>query len=180
MTLQDFINNHNNKPLNYDNAYGNQCMDLYHFYVQEVLPGFPHPALPGAAWLWNNYDRNFYDRIDNTITAVPRPGDILIWGTKAGGGFGHVAVYVSGNVLSFTSFDQNWPSQGYYDSNRNFIGTGVCHLQNHNYFGGLLGWLRPKQQNLTDDQKESKIREILGKQETSTQHIQSIEKIIHG
>jgi hypothetical protein len=171
--MQDKVNafflKYNYKPLDYDNSYGYQCMDLYHYYVTEVLPGFPHPPQPGAAWLWNNYDSQYYERIENTITAVPKLGDILIWGTKAGGGFGHVAIYKEGNVFSFTSFDQNWPAGSY------------CHFQGHNYFGGLLGWIRPKQQNVpsTDEQKEKQIRDELARQDTSTNHINKIKAIVN-
>jgi hypothetical protein len=55
------------------------------------------------------------------------------------GAYGHVAVCKEGDVNSFTSFDQNWPTN--VDANGN--GLGVCHFQGHNY-NGVLGWLRPK------------------------------------
>ena len=143
MTFSEFLTKYNGKGIDYDHSFGNQCVDLYRQYVQEVLNLPQSPPVKGAAWIRSTYDKNLYDWLDNTITAVPKFGDILIWDTRAGGGFGHVAIYIRGNVLYFTSFDLNWPSQGYYDQYGNFIGTGLCHEQGHNYFGGLVGWLRP-------------------------------------
>ena len=144
MTFSDFLATYNGKGVDYDHFYGNQCMDLYRLYVEKVLNLPQSPPVRGAAWIRSTYDQSKYDWFANTPLAVPKPGDILIWDTRAGGGFGHVAIYISGNVLSFTSFDLNWPSQGYYDKYGNFIGTGVAHYQGHNYFGGLVGWIRPK------------------------------------
>jgi len=151
MTHDQFTAKYNGKGIDFDGAYGNQCMDLYHQYVKEVLPGYPHPSAKGAGYLIGALPSTHYDWISNTITAVPQKGDILLWGLKAGGGYGHVAIYISGNVWSFTSFDQNWPTGSY------------CHYQGHNYFGDLKGWYRPKSQPLTEEQKNQKVREILGK-----------------
>ena len=131
MTITDFFNKYNYKPIDWDHALGYQCMDLYHQYVNDVLPGYPHPAAKGAAWLIGALPASHYTWYANTITAVPKQGDILLWNTSAGGGYGHVAIYNTGNVLSFTSFDQNWPVGSY------------AHFQSHNYFGGLQGWYRP-------------------------------------
>lgn len=168
MTIQQFFTKYNYKPIDYDGSFGFQCMDLYHKYVSEVFPGYPNPAASGAAWLIGNMPATHYTWYANTITAVPQLGDILLWGTKAGGGYGHVAIYSSGNVLAFTSFDQNWPVGSY------------CHFQGHNYFGDLKGWYRPKpiQVTLNAAQKEQKIREILGQADTATNHIVKIKQIL--
>ena len=150
MTTQEFFTAFNYKPIDWDHALGFQCMDLYHRYVNDVLPGYPHPAAKGAAWLQGLLPSTHYTWIPNSITAVPQLGDILIWGTGAGGGFGHVAIYSSGNVFNFTSFDQNWPVGSY------------CHFQGHNYWGDLRGWYRPKQVALSEHEKNQKVRQIYG------------------
>lgn len=167
MTTDEFFSKYNYKPINYDNALGFQCMDLYHQYVSEVLPGYPHPPAKGAAWLIGALPSSHYTWYANTPTAIPQKGDILLWGTKAGGGFGHVAIFNNGNLFTFTSFDQNWPVGSY------------CHFQGHNYFGDLKGWYRPIIK-ITDEQKEQKIRQILGEQISASEHISKIEKVIHG
>lgn len=163
ITRDEFFNKYNGKGIDFDKSFGNQCVDLYRQYVAEVL-GFPQsPPVRGAAWIKDTYDKNLFTWQNNGLFDVPQPGDILIWDQRAAGGFGHVAIFVRGNVLSFTSFDINWPSQGYYDKYGNFIGTGVAHYQNHNYFGGLVGWLRPKSVKpvLTDSQTLKAVRDIV-------------------
>lgn len=128
--MDQFIAKWNGKGIDWDQQFGFQCVDLYRQYVKEVL-GFPQsPAVRGAVNVWDTYLPEYFDRIPNTPTGVPQKGDIVIWGTGAGS-YGHIAVCVSANTSSFTSFDQNWP-----------VGS-LCHLQNHNY-SNVLGWLHPK------------------------------------
>jgi len=134
MTLDHFIEKYNGKTIDFDKAYGGQCMDLYRQYVKEVL-GFPQsPPVKGAYQVWDTYLSQYFDRIDNTPIGIPRKGDILIWGQSVGK-YGHIAVFLEGNTSSFRSFDQNWA-----------VGTN-CHIQNHNY-NGLLGWLTPRSNNM--------------------------------
>jgi hypothetical protein len=79
----------------------------------------------------------------NSLLNVPQKGDIIIFKATKDNPFGHVSIFIEGNVLSFKSFDQNFPSQGYKDKDGNFIGTGVCHIQSHSYIN-VAGWLRFK------------------------------------
>ncbi len=53
-----------------------------------------------------------------------------IFGTQIGP-YGHVCVFVDGDVNGFRSFDANWPT-----------GT-LPHIQSHSY-NGVLGWFHPK------------------------------------
>lgn len=111
-----------------------QCMDLMHKYIVEVL-GFTDLrilAAPSAKYVYLNYPNLFgaqyFDRIANTPINVPQKGDVILWD----GLYGHVAVYKEGNVNSFISFDQNYPT------------GSKCHLQYHTYTN-VLGWVRVKQ-----------------------------------
>ena len=132
MTFQQFLNKWDRKGINYDGAYGNQCVDVYDQYCKEVV-GCRVILIPGAKDIWANYPTEAFVKIPNTPSGVPQKGDVMIWGTAVGT-YGHVGIVISANVNSFTSFDQNWP----FDN-----GTGVAHFQYHNY-SGVLGWLRPK------------------------------------
>lgn len=128
MTVQEFLTKYNGKGIDYDGYYGFQCMDLANQYNKEVVGA---PRLTGnAVDVWNTYPQTHYDRIANTPTGVPLKGDILIW-SQGVGQYGHIAVFYQGDMLKFTSFDQNWP-----------VGS-ICHFQPHNY-NYLLGWLHPK------------------------------------
>lgn len=143
--LQDYINTYTGKGINWDGSYGNQCMDLYRHYVNWL--GIPKQSMPvrGASDVWDTYLTEYFTRFVNTDTFVPSPGDIVIWKKTSALPFGHIAIFVSGDVNKFISFDQNWPQEGYTDKDGNFIGTGTPHLQAHTY-AGVQGVLRIKQE----------------------------------
>lgn len=106
-----------------------QCTDLFLVYNREVVGA---PTIYGnASDYWTNYPTEFYDKIPNTPTGVPKLGDVMIWGNTYGP-YGHIAVCTDiADTNTFTSFDQNDPLKS------------PCHYQLHTY-AGLLGWLRPK------------------------------------
>lgn len=132
MTTQEFFNKWNGKGIDFDGYYGFQCMDVYQQYVKEVLGGKHVPA-PAAADVWaqDKFDSSIFDKVPNTPDGVPQEGDVVIWNKKAGGGYGHIAVFYAGNVNNFTSFEQNWPT------------GSLSHFQVHDYTN-VSGWLRPK------------------------------------
>ena len=136
MTLDQFITKWLGKKADFDGAYGGQCVDLARFYWKEVTCTPQPKGVNGAADFWTNYptdpalNQNF-DRIDNTPTGVPKNGDVMIWNKKAGGGFGHISMFISGDTNGFLSFDQNWPT------------LSVCTKTQHNYTN-VLGWFSLK------------------------------------
>jgi hypothetical protein len=121
MTLDDFIKKYDGKVIDFDKAYGGQCVDLYRFYLKEVLQIPQSPPVNGAKDIWNAYQPEYFDKIANTPEGIPQKGDIIIWGSDFGK-YGHVAIYLEGDVNNFISFDQNSP-----------IGT-PCHKQKHILF----------------------------------------------
>lgn len=139
MTLQDFVSRWKGKYLDFDgfppsNPY--QCVDLARQYWKDVCKIAQPRSVKGASDFWTNYptDPNLnqnFDRIDNAPNNHPNAGDVIIWSNKAGGGFGHIAICLSANASSFTSFDQNYP-------------TGApCGEYSHNYTH-VLGWFSRK------------------------------------
>jgi len=168
MTLNTFITKYNGKKLDWDNAYGGQCVDLFRFYVHEVLDKPQPKPVVGAADFWTNYDidpnlKNNFEKILNTPVNVPKKGDVMIWSKKAGGGFGHVGMFIEGDVNRFKSFDQNWRA------------LNVSEPTEHNYTN-VLGWLRPKEGNnmsdlhaylgvTTDSEAKNKLKEHLGEKD---------------
>lgn len=136
MTLQQFRDKYLGTKVDWDKAYGGQCVDLYRQYVNDVLKHPQPKGVVGAADFWTNYDTDpnlnqYYDKIPNTPAGVPEPGDVVIWNKKAGGGYGHVAIFLRGDVNAFTSLDQNWPHLNQVTET------------NHTYTN-VYGWLRPK------------------------------------
>lgn len=143
ISFNAFITKYLGKKIDFDNAYAGQCVDLFRQYVQEVL-GYPQPkGVSGAKDFWTNYEtdpnlKNYYQKIENTPTGVPKIGDVMIWDKDAGGGFGHISVFIEGDVNGFTSFDQNWPT------------LSVCTKTKHNY-DNVYGWLRPTKEAAVSD-----------------------------
>lgn len=139
MTFDQFISKYSGKKLDWDKAYQGQCVDLFRFYVHEVLD-LPQPrGVVGAADFWTNYEsdpilKNNFTQIKNTPDFIPQKGDVMIWNKKAGGGFGHIAVVIEADINSFTSFDQNWRA------------LNVSEPTKHDY-KNVYGVLRPLQSN---------------------------------
>lgn len=130
MTIREILNKWNGKYVDWDGFYGYQCVDWYRQYCHEL--GLEQSiGVGGAKDIWDTYKKEDFERIKNDPSAVPQLGDIIIWDAYSGNPYGHVGVFDSGDVNSFTSYDQNWP-----------VGSNV-HPQAHNY-DHVLGWLRRK------------------------------------
>lgn len=128
MTLNEFINRHNGKKIDFDGAYGAQCVDVIKFWFRDL--GLPIPTGNGYQYA-KNADGVRVVFVKNTPSGVPKPGDVIVW-NKGIGPYGHVAIFVEGNTNSFRSFDQNFPL------------NSACHIQSHDY-KAVDGWLHPVQ-----------------------------------
>lgn len=134
MTLQEFIDKYLGKQVEYHSFGGqgtyNQCTDLCNAYIDWVL-GKTAIIGTNAKDFGKNYKDNEFEWIPNTPTGIPTEGDIVVWNGRVGGGAGHVAIYLSGDVNSFVSLDQNWSKKE------------IVTIETHNY-NSVSGWLHPK------------------------------------
>lgn len=145
MYIKDFFNKYNGKALDRDGYYGAQCMDLYNQYQEEVMGVVPKGA-EYAKNVWTTYNKDNFVRIANTPDFVPNLGDVAVWGETPSNRYGHVSICTGkGDINSFESFDQNWSA-------------AICKYENHNYFNGFLGVLRPKVLNAVPSDKSFKVR----------------------
>ena len=94
------------KFLDYDKAYGTQCVDLIKYYYAYL--GVANYAKGNGCDYVSNTLPGGWTRIKNTADFVPEPGDIAVWGKDLSTS-GHVSIILSANVHSFVSMDQNWP-----------------------------------------------------------------------
>ncbi len=93
--------------------------------------GTPPINVMDAADVYAAADTNYYIKVPNTLTSVPKKGDLILWNRKVGKS-GHIAISNGeGNIFWFNSFDQNWPT----GSN--------AHIQRHSYVG-VIGYLRKR------------------------------------
>ena len=116
----------NASVLDYDGAYGAQCVDLIKYYY--VYLGNSAVTGNGKDYATNSLPSG-WSRVQYTSGFVPQPGDIAVW-TTGGGGYGHVAIVISANASTMTVVEQNWV--GKYCSSRSNASTS-----------GIWGVIRP-------------------------------------
>ena len=93
MTLAEFAAKYTGQKVDYDKAYGPQCVDLFRQYCADVI-GCPHTgAVEGAKDLWFRFseteEKKYFDRFN---TWFIQPGDVAIWDATATNKYGHVAI----------------------------------------------------------------------------------------
>lgn len=98
MNIDEFINKTIKTGVDYDGAYGAQCVDLFRQYTKDVLEIKKHTgAVEGAKDLWINYENlpeemNYFDR--KRDNATPMQGDVAVWDGTPGNKYGHVAIVI--------------------------------------------------------------------------------------
>lgn len=128
--FDDFKNKWENKP-NVGNTAQNigQCVGLVEIWIDAI--GGPH-IWGDAKDLYNNAPTDFFVQIEDTLTAIPQKGDIIVWSGSFNNGAGHTGIATGkADINSFDCFEQNDP-----------LGSRP-HVKNYNY-EYVTGWLRPK------------------------------------
>lgn len=126
--FQQFLQQYNGKYVDFDGVYGAQCFDLVNRW-STYLSYRPFTGLYAYGIIDQTQDN--YTKILNSPSAVPQAGDIIVWNSRYGGGYGHTAIASGiGDTNFFESFDQNYPT------------GSPAHLVRHSY-DGVIGWLRP-------------------------------------
>lgn len=112
------------KAIDYDGAYGAQCVDLVFHYSRYVIGG-PRLTGNGRDIFPNAAGNSSYTRLGPGDRA--RKGDVACWGPSWGGGWGHAAIVLSDNGGDLTCLSQN---------------PGPARRMNLGK-NGLMGYLRP-------------------------------------
>lgn len=138
MTMDNWVKKFIGKGLDYDNAYGIQCVDLVKHFVANVL-GVTPQSIGNAIEYYNkrhtsDYLTHNFKWIGNTAEFVPQKGDVCVFTSKSG--LGHVSIASGeGNEKYFYSYDQNYPSSKHEPM------TKIKHG-----YSSFLGVLRPLEQ----------------------------------
>lgn len=135
--VDSFVNNWNSKPVDYDGAYGFQCVDLMRRYASDVLNMNNQFPAGNAYNIFNGMQSNknlrkvYFGQGD-----FPEKGDVIFWDSKIYGPAGHVSIVISSSSASFISLDQNF-CKGALGN-----GAGDCAPRKvrHDY-SGVLGWI---------------------------------------
>lgn len=117
MTIFDFVNKYEGKQVDYDNAYGAQCVDLFRQYSKEVLEIPEHTGtVEGAKDLFLKFDRmpkmqKYFEKVKEPI-----PGDIVVLNSNTRNKYGHVAIVLYATDKSIVTFEQDgfYQTQGCY------------------------------------------------------------------
>lgn len=133
MTLNEFILKYSGQTVGYpDGKFIGECLSIVKRYIKEVFEFDPPPSGSNSAYgYWLNFPfplNQYFKKIPYSSGALPIRGDIVIWNTNAGNGFGHISIFLEGDDHSFRSLEQNW-------------GGKHTHIQEHNYLN-VVGWLR--------------------------------------
>lgn len=96
----------NGKYLDYDGAYGAQCVDLIMCYYDYL--GCPIPGGNACDYCWNDLPDGWM-RIPNDTGYTPEPGDVCVWDAYAGssGEYGHVGIVTGGDSTTISTMEQN-------------------------------------------------------------------------
>jgi len=126
-----WMNDNMGKALDYDGAYGTQCVDLANYYLRDVFGISPIAAFP-VSYAYQMFDYNApagFTKISGNSSF--KVGDMVIWNKNrfSGDNTGHVGLVYSVNGSAVVIFDQ---SPG---------GKAVTH--NINYTGYIRGVFRP-------------------------------------
>ena len=98
-----------------------------------------------------------YSKILNSPDVYPKAGDIMVWSSVVGGGYGHVAVVVESdtNADTFTVFEQNNPAN---------VPGRACEVTTYKSWAGVIGWIRPRVSESDDLAELEKVLKDLEKE----------------
>lgn len=130
--LNSWLNAHNNKYLDYDGAYGAQCVDLYAYYTTGFVGGTPNPV-GYAPEIFSNYDSKAYMRFANNSPA--RSGDVAVFHEGQNMPSGHVAIVLGDNGNGTLRVLQ---------SNATALGKNGNSVISNISKATLMGYLRPR------------------------------------
>lgn len=109
MTKKEFLkwlNNAQGHQYDMDNYAGFQCVDFANAGWQKLygynLAGEGAKDIP----TWNNFSGKA-TVYKNTESFLAQPGDLVIWGSQMGNGYGHVAWVVSATLNHIVVIEQN-------------------------------------------------------------------------
>lgn len=110
MTLWEFVQKHVKTKVDFDGAYGAQCVDLFRQYCKDVL-GIGHTgAVVGAKDLVERYDalpqeKEHFALVRDSGDVLQ--GDVAVWGAFGGNPYGHVAIVLEASGEKLVVFEQD-------------------------------------------------------------------------
>ena len=137
MKFEQFLTKYCGKKVDFDGAYGAQCVDLFRQYCRDVLD-VPHTgAVDGAKELYERYadlpvEKKYFTRL--TKKAVPEYGYVAVWGATPTNKYGHVALVVGRlSATSLLVFEQN----GFQQDGAKFVERSTANILGYLKYKGV-------------------------------------------
>lgn len=111
MDTKQFVDKYLGTKVDFDGAFGAQCVDLFRQFNSEVF-GFPRTeGVEGAKDLYELYgklpeEKKYYEQIRKEGT-IPLEGDFVIFGKTATNKFGHVAIVLWASRKTMVVLEQD-------------------------------------------------------------------------
>lgn len=111
MDTKQFVDTYVGTKIDFDKAYGPQCVDVFRQFNKDVF-GFPHTGgVEGAKDLWEQYgklpeEKKYYEQIRKEGT-IPLEGDVVVFGKTASSKYGHVAIVLWASRKVLVVFEQD-------------------------------------------------------------------------
>ena len=148
MNHQEFVEKHKGKAVDFDGAYGAQCVDLARQYMKEVW-GFtrqPEGVVGAADFFFKHGERPVQRELCNCVpyTGAVRPpaGSLVIFKSSGTNRYGHIAVCLETTHRCVTVFEQDGIANGKaLEEGREQKGAGIGVWG----YERLVGWLVRKE-----------------------------------
>ena len=122
---QNYINRWNGRGLDIDGVASVQCVDAFKQCLKDI--GYPNPTRPiggsgGAKEIWYRREALGYSQYFEFVQTM-KFGDWCIWDSNLGGGYGHVAMFVSDNgngTGRFFGQNQSYPNSPFDTVNMSY------------------------------------------------------------
>lgn len=115
MDLAEFVTKNLGKKVDYDGAYGAQCVDLFRQYCRDVLYIPEHTgAVDGAKDLYLQYkkmpiEQKYFEALN--VLQKPETGDVAVWAESMTNRYGHVAIVIGTYPAGLLVLEQNGLTQ---------------------------------------------------------------------
>lgn len=112
MTLNEFVQKYNGKTIDYDKAYGAQCVDVFRQYCADVLNIAHTGGVNGAKDLFLDYfkmpkEQKYFSLVEERKAPKYKAGDVLVWNSTKTNQYGHVAILLAEMSGDLIVFEQN-------------------------------------------------------------------------
>jgi LysM repeat protein/GH25 family lysozyme M1 (1,4-beta-N-acetylmuramidase) len=139
---KEFINTARGKYFDPDGQYKFQCKDLIDAYCLALWGDWVNTIRPGNAnETWNNYNPDYFYRIDNVVGDLnnfPEYGDIVVTAGDEYNRYGHIFINVFADAYTMLVLQQNADGTASTAAENAWLGYDQPGT------GPVLGWFRPK------------------------------------